>query len=436
MKKYYRNSKQSKALKLWEQNRSYIVLASAFLLFLIVLITYLSSYQRRDTNTSKVVDVNLPIDYRTTEYLQTIEQNRATLEKMNLGKVGVFVDTAVLYIDGEEIATLRNEHEANQVLDYFRFKYVDESSDIIEVSFVENVEIRKIRQDMTKFGGFASVDEAKHTIELGTAEVREHVVGDGENYWIIAQNYGITMEELEEANPEVDPLYLMVGQRVRLVAPRSLLTVVSRETIHYSEDIDYEVVYENSDNYYLGESRVKNNGVYGEKAVSASLLKQNGQVISRSVLEETILSEPVDKVVYVGTKDPPPRMGTGVLGYPLAYYGSVSSEFGETWGRAFAHTGIDVMCGVGTPVLASDGGTVIASGWSSSYGYRVIIDHGGNIQTLYAHCSEIAVSVGEQVFKGQVVAYSGNTGYSTGPHLHFEVRLNGVYQNPRYYLDF
>lgn len=436
MKKYYRNSNQNKYIRLLERYRRYIAPAFVFFVFVIVLTTYLVSGQGQTSNVSKVVDVNVPQDYRTTEYLQSIEQNRPALDNLGLDRMGIFIDTAVLYIDGREVAVMKNSNEVNKVLDYFRMRYVNESSDIIDVKFVQNVEIRSARMNISKYRGCSTVDEVKQIIELGTAEVREHEVQDGENYWIIAQNYGISMEDLEDANPEIDPLYLMVGQKVKLVAPRSLLTVITRETIHYSEEIDYQVVYEDSDNYYKGESRVKSHGVYGEKAVSASLLKQNGQVVSRTVLDEKVLSEPEDKVVYVGTKDPPPAMGTGVLGYPLSVYGWVSSEFGETWGRAFAHTGIDVVCGVGTPVLASDGGTVIASGWASSYGYRVIIDHGANIQTLYAHCSEVAVSVGEQVFPGQVVAYSGNTGYSSGPHLHFEVRLNGVYQNPRYYLDF
>lgn len=434
MKKYYRyKNKQDRILNLWRQ---YLVPAIVFFVFSAILIIYFFSNQVRDAHPSKVVEVHVPQDYRTVAYLSEIEKNRDALEALGLDSTGIYVEAAVLYIDGQKIATMKNEKEANHVLDYFRFRYIDESSDILEVGFSEHVEIKKSRQGIGEFRGYSDVEEVKQIIELGAAEIREHEVRDGENYWIIAQNYGITMEELERANPEIDPMYLMVGQKVKLVAPRALLTVVSKEIIHYSEDIDFEIVYEDSDNYYKGESRVKIDGVYGEKAVSAGLLKENGQIVSRIVIEERVLSEPQDKVVYVGTKNPPPRMGTGVLSYPLAQYGYVSSEFGETWGRAFAHTGIDVVCGVGTEVLAADGGTVIASGWSSGYGYRVIIDHGGNIQTLYAHCSELAVSVGEQVYQGQVVAYSGNTGYSTGPHLHFEVRLNGVYQNPRYYLDF
>lgn len=434
MKKYYRNKKQNRWLCLWEKHKMNVIFASVFVVFTVILGAYLSTRPAPEVP-GRVVEISSPKNLRSVEYLEEIAGNREVLERTD-AKFGITVDAAQLYISGRMIATLKNEKEANHVLDYFKKRYLNESSEILDVKFVENVEIRNVSLGLSDFDGYDSVEDTRRVIELGTSEIREHEVKSGENYWTIAQDYGITMEDLEAANPEVDPMYLLIGQKIRLVAPKTLLTVISSEKVAYSEEIDYEVLYEDSDNYFKGESRTKIAGSYGERAVEAKLVKQNGRVVSRVVLEEKVISEPINKVVYVGTKDPPPRMGTGVLGYPLAVYGYVSSEFGETWGRAFPHTGIDLVARTGTAILASDGGTVIASGWSGGYGYRVIIDHGGNIQTLYAHCSELLVSVGEQVFKGQTVAYSGNTGNSSGPHLHFEVRLNGVYQNPRYYLDF
>jgi murein DD-endopeptidase MepM/ murein hydrolase activator NlpD len=97
------------------------------------------------------------------------------------------------------------------------------------------------------------------------------------------------------------------------------------------------------------------------------------------------------------------------------------------------HEGIDIGASTGTPIMASDGGTVITAGWNGGYGLCVDIDHGGGYMTRYGHCSSIYVSVGEQVFQGQTIAAVGSTGWSTGPHCHFEIRIDGVAYNP---LDF
>ena len=94
-------------------------------------------------------------------------------------------------------------------------------------------------------------------------------------------------------------------------------------------------------------------------------------------------------------------------------------------------TGTDIGAGYGAEIWAADGGEVIYSGWMSGYGYTVMIDHGGGTVTLYAHQSQVACSVGQQVSQGQVIGYVGSTGYSTGPHLHFEVRIDGEPTNPQ-----
>jgi murein DD-endopeptidase MepM/ murein hydrolase activator NlpD len=126
----------------------------------------------------------------------------------------------------------------------------------------------------------------------------------------------------------------------------------------------------------------------------------------------------------------PIKRGSGGLIWPVN--GSVSSGFGQRWGRL--HAGIDIPVPVGTPVRAAQSGRVIISGPTGGYGNYICIAHGGGLSTCYGHNSSLGVSQGQSVKQGQVIAQSGNTGNSTGPHVHFEVRVNGSPVDPMGYL--
>lgn len=128
--------------------------------------------------------------------------------------------------------------------------------------------------------------------------------------------------------------------------------------------------------------------------------------------------------------------GSGTFIWPCN--GPITSPFGyrthPIFGTTIYHSGIDIGVDYNTPIHAADGGTVILAGWCGGYGNAVIIDHGNGLQTLYGHNTSVAVSEGQTVSQGQVIAYSGSTGYSTGPHCHFEVRRNGEAVDPMGYL--
>lgn len=131
-----------------------------------------------------------------------------------------------------------------------------------------------------------------------------------------------------------------------------------------------------------------------------------------------------------------PVSGSGAMIWPVN--GVVTSPYGyrthPIFGTTIYHSGIDIGVDYGTPVHAADGGVVVEAGWISGYGYAVIIDHGNGLSTLYGHNQELAVSEGQSVSPGQVIAYAGSTGNSTGPHVHFEVRANGDPVDPSAYL--
>ena len=128
--------------------------------------------------------------------------------------------------------------------------------------------------------------------------------------------------------------------------------------------------------------------------------------------------------------------GTGAMGWPCS--GPITSPFGyrthPIFGTTIFHAGIDLGVDYGTPIHAADSGVVVYSGWMFGYGNAVIVDHGGGISTLYGHNQSLAVSEGQSVSKGSVIAYAGSTGNSTGPHCHFEVDVNGSPVNPMGYL--
>ena len=132
-------------------------------------------------------------------------------------------------------------------------------------------------------------------------------------------------------------------------------------------------------------------------------------------------------VAWSGTVPKDAKRGTGVFGWPVGGY--ITQRYSE------AHPAVDVGVVVGTPVKASDSGYIAVVGRSDTgYGRYVLIDHANGFQTIYAHLSIIYVEVGQSVAKGKAIGLSGNTGKSTGPHLHFEIKLNGVRRNPFIYL--
>jgi murein DD-endopeptidase MepM/ murein hydrolase activator NlpD len=164
----------------------------------------------------------------------------------------------------------------------------------------------------------------------------------------------------------------------------------------------------------------------------ADLQRQRQLAEQPAVTEET----PADDDAVVDPPALPPVDAPSNFIWPVN--GAVVSAFGfrihPIFGTQRFHSGIDVNAGSGTPIAAAAGGVVITSGWMDGYGNTVIVDHGGGFATLYAHQSQLAVSVGQSVNQGAIVGYVGSTGWSTGPHLHFEIRIGGAPVDPLGYL--
>lgn len=145
--------------------------------------------------------------------------------------------------------------------------------------------------------------------------------------------------------------------------------------------------------------------------------------------EELMKAQNKAPVTYTGGKFMWPTPSNTTVNSPFGY------RIHPITGKNKLHAGVDVPVGIGTPVYAAADGTVMTSGTVQGYGTTVIIMHGSNLSSLYGHLSSTTVSVGQSVKKGDLIAYSGNTGNSTGPHLHFEVRENGVATDPMAYVQ-
>lgn len=332
--------------------------------------------------------------------------------------------------DGRTVGFAATQAEANQILDALKKAYTAPGA--TESWFVETVTVKPDRLDIVKFDGERTLEDAVHQIAKGTTETQQHVIQQGENLWLIAKRYKISMDTLISANPNINPEKVKINQKISLVVPRPLISVACREVKEYNELIPFEVAYEESASVYKGESTVKRAGVQGERFVKAEIVRINGKEVERKILTEKVSKNPIGKIVVKGTKNPPPKIGSGKFKWPTSR-GSVTSPYGKRWGRM--HEGIDIGLPIGSQVKASDGGKVTFSGYRNGYGLCVIINHGGGYSTLYGHCSKLLVKNGESVFQGQMIAKSGNTGRSTGPHLHFEVQKNGNPQNPTKFLN-
>lgn len=211
-----------------------------------------------------------------------------------------------------------------------------------------------------------------------------------------------------------------------VVSVKTIQTIVSEEVV------PYDIVYEETNVKYIGETDVKVAGLDGTLEVTTKVEKQNGEEIESVILASVVIEEPIDQVVLVGVKLPE-LAGDDACINPTR--GTLTSRMGARWGRE--HKGIDIGAPVGTPIYAvADGVVTISSSTSNGYGNMVKIDHGEGQVTLYAHCDELLVEAGQTIYQGQLIATVGSTGNTTGPHLHFEVLLNGVNVDPLAFVNY
>lgn len=345
-----------------------------------------------------------------------------------LNKKDVEIDTVntssgVDNVIGKDIAE-------SELIEYLDFDEITQG--IIDIGFAEEVEIAETYIPKSEI---VDVDTA---LSLFTEEQEVQQIYDvqpGDTLSAISRKVGISMEDLVALNSE----YLSdvnstirSGQSLIITVPEPELSVLWTRREIVEESYEAAVIYIDNDDWYTTKQVTLTEPSAGYRKVVSDVTYKNETAVSRDIVKEEVLIEAVAKVVERGTKVPPTYIK------PLSG-GTISSGFGHRGspgGRGSTnHQGIDYATPIGTSIYASSGGTVSAAGWSGGYGYMVLITHPDGSKTRYAHLSKCLVSVGQTVSQGEKIALSGNTGISTGPHLHFEIIINGNPVNPLNYLN-
>ncbi len=383
----------------------------------------------------------------TLSYGLTLPQDILSAEDVGKGLVAchsdVLAEASGLFVDGTYIGAVTARTELEAMLERLRTAG-DDGTECKPSAFKQKVEILDGAYPKDTILTVYLVEEKLKTQKN---EPVQYTVKSGDTLIGIAHSCGLTLGELRERNPAYESTDILhIGDVLTIEHASALLQVCRYLQKTYTETVPYETKVYFNDNFYVDEQRVLQQGKNGSRKVTAEIEYTDGVETARNVLESEVLTKPVTKKVRIGTQKGTRSDGSGVASgtftWPLPHFKTITSYYGARWGTV--HQGLDISGYnvYGASIVAADGGTVYAvnrtsqwgTGMFAGYGYAVIIDHGNGLRTLYAHCSKISVVPGQRVSKGQVIAYVGNTGKSTGPHLHFEVRVNNKRVDPMKYL--
>lgn len=310
--------------------------------------------------------------------------------------------------------------------------FEDYEQGIQTMEFTEDVEIIEAYLDTSQLS----------TLEVAVAEVVKeqekpgiYEVVAGDTMTEIAIKVNIPMDKIWEMNKDTMPTLestLRIGQELIITIPEPELSVEWQEQVYYEETYEADVIYIDNDSWYTTQTKVHQEASSGFRKVIALISYSNKTETGREIIKEEIVQEAVPKIVERGTKVPPTYIRPIVGGRTTSSFGRRKAP---TAGASTYHKGVDWAIPTGTKVMASSGGTVTKAGWASAGGYVVYIKHPDGRETRYKHLSKVLVKVGQKVKQGEIIARSGNTGVSTGPHLHFEMLINGTQVNPVKYIQ-
>ena len=372
-------------------------------------------YDTEDTySVNLVLDPTRELDVLTTEMVRNDEKSDDNEEEVDvLPKAGISQKFEQFY------------NEANE------YEEIGFTLGIKSIDFNENVEVVKTYVDKDEIStldaAIAEVTKEKETSKI-------YVVESGDTIGLVAQKNGLSVDELLKMNSstlENENSMLHVGDELKVTSPEPELSILKTEEKYFADYYDAEVQYIDNDDWYTTEQKVLQEPEKGYRKMIADITYKNDEQVRVDIVYENIVKEAIPKIVERGTKTPPTYI------YPVS--GRVSSSFGRRKapkkGASTYHKGMDFAVPTGTAIRATSGGVVTKAGWGSGYGYVVYIRHPDGKESRYGHCSKVLVKAGQSVKQGEKIALSGNTGISTGPHLHFEILVGGSQVNPLKYLN-
>jgi murein DD-endopeptidase MepM/ murein hydrolase activator NlpD len=375
------------------------------------------------------------LKYQKTESTLDNFTSLASLEKSLKENVTYKCKCWALVVDGKEAVYLREKENVEKLIKELRDYYIPMAgnNETINIRDVKIMETFKIDPAQAYYPDILTEEKAFTYVLEGTEQKVTYEVKSGDNFYSIARDFHLDPSSLIDANPNLNPRLLKVGDSINLTMPRPLLNIEISYQHIYEEIIPAPIIVQKDNTMLRTQTVVEEPGDSGNKRVYADITLHNGFIKTREVSMEEILKTPRLRILRQGTQRTPDDILVASAFLPPGI-GIITSKFGAMrWNKP--HTGIDIAVGSGTNVLAYRAGVIKFAGWNPwGYGNLVVIDHGDGFETYYAHNSVILVEVGQNVSKGDVLSLSGNTGISTGPHVHFEVRINGLAIDPLAYL--
>lgn len=344
--------------------------------------TFASAVQRVEATASDVLGYDyvfaVPISYQFALVERDVMPSALSFDQYLIGQVSELTAGASLRIDGQTVAVAADIQTLLTVLDEIKAPYINDTT---------------------------------YTAAI-TADIRMN------------EEYVATADLLDNT-----ALYTLLTGGEGTAA----LSVQTVDRISYTEEIPFPIEEVEDNTMYEGETAVRVAGVNGQSLVTADVTSLNGEEQGWVIAKTETLTEPTAQVVALGTMERPWK-STGTYAWPVN--GTVSSPFGyrTIFGSTSFHSGIDICTTYGSPIYAADGGTVTSAKYDGTYGNIIIITHDNGEQTAYAHCASMLVEVGNHVNQGQNIATVGTSGRATGPHCHFELRVNGTAVDPINYL--
>ena len=337
--------------------------------------------------------------------------------------------TAEEYLGGDGIFGAFDNVLENVVVE-LEPDFDDYDYSINKMSFVNTVEVVESYLPSNEIKKLeVAIDEVTKDKEQKTIY---EVVG-GDTLSGISNKTGISVDDLVALNDNLETANstIHIGDELTITVPKPELSVTYESLSYYEGTYEAEVIYIYNDDWYTTKEVILQEPTSGYHKAVEKTTYVNDDITASEIIKEEVIVEAVPKIVEKGTKIPPTYI------WPCSSW-SITSGFGSRAatirGMTSYHQAVDIGCPIGTSVWASCGGKVVHAGWMSSYGYCIFINHPDGRQTRYAHLSRVLVSAGQNVVQGQKIALSGNTGVSTGPHLHFEMRMNGRAVNPLNYV--